>query len=67
MKIKKKHWRVPKNATISFKGVVKPVGNSGLVIVPKDYVGCRVLVTILDDIENEEFEVVKTENQKIRG
>ncbi|AAB98354.1 hypothetical protein MJ_0362 [Methanocaldococcus jannaschii DSM 2661] len=61
MKIRKKTWRLPKDATISFKGVVKPIGNSGMILIPKDYVGCKVLVTILDELGNEEFEIVETE------
>jgi len=51
MILRKKSWRKSRNVLPTFIGTVTQHGNSANVdpTLPKEYIGKRVLITILDD------------------
>ncbi|ADC69802.1 Protein of unknown function DUF2080, transposon-encoded [Methanocaldococcus sp. FS406-22] len=60
IKVKKEHWKKPRNAYLTFVAVAKPVGNSTMIspALPPEYCGKKLLITVLDN-DKETLEIQK--------
>jgi len=63
MKLKKKSWRKPRKVLPTFIGTVTQHGNSANIepALPKEYIGKRVLITVLDDESDDLIELMNGE------